>query len=45
MTEGHWQLEMGANVVAGGRVRFRVWAPDAPSVTIETYAPGEPDPH
>ena len=32
-----WQLEMGACVLDDGRVRFRVWAPDATSMAVEVY--------
>ncbi len=32
-----WQLEMGAEVIDGGRVRFRVWAPVARAVEVELY--------
>jgi maltooligosyltrehalose trehalohydrolase len=37
-----WQLEMGARVLDGGDVRFRVYAPRAHSVELETYPwPGD----
>lgn len=32
---------MGAQVIDGGRVRFRVWAPEARAVEVETYPPPE----
>jgi maltooligosyltrehalose trehalohydrolase len=32
-----WQLEMGARVLDGGRVRFCVWAPVAERVEVELY--------
>ncbi|MEX2160140.1 MAG: malto-oligosyltrehalose trehalohydrolase [Dehalococcoidia bacterium] len=32
-----WQLDMGARVLDGGRVRFRVWAPTSTSVEAEIY--------
>ena len=41
MEAGGWQLEMGAQVIDGGRVRFRVWAPAAHTVEVETYPPPE----
>ncbi len=31
------QLPLGASVIAGGRVQFRVWAPAATSVEVEVY--------
>ena len=37
MTVQPWQLEMGAQPVGGGRVRFRVWAPAASTVEVEIY--------
>ncbi|MEX1254334.1 MAG: malto-oligosyltrehalose trehalohydrolase [Dehalococcoidia bacterium] len=41
MAQTGWQLEMGAQVIAGGRVRFRVWAPAARSIEVELYPPPE----
>ncbi len=41
MSEAEWQLEMGARVLDGGRVRFRVFAPAARSVEVELYPPPE----
>ena len=41
MAKERWQLEMGARVIEGGRVRFRVWAPAASAVEVETYPPPE----
>jgi maltooligosyltrehalose trehalohydrolase len=32
---------MGAQVIGGGRVRFRVWAPAARSIEVELYPPPE----
>ena len=37
MTASSWQLETGAHVIDGGRVRFRVWAPAARKVEVEVY--------
>jgi maltooligosyltrehalose trehalohydrolase len=37
MASQPWQLQMGAQVIDGGRVRFRVWAPVARSVEVELY--------
>ena len=34
---GDWQLEMGAQVIEGDRVRFRVWAPERKTVEVEIY--------
>ncbi len=41
MTTQRWQLDMGARVIDGDRVRFRVPAPKARLVEVETYPPGE----
>ena len=41
MARERWQLEMGARVIEGGRVRFRVWAPAASTVEVEVYPPPE----
>ncbi|MCL5962079.1 MAG: malto-oligosyltrehalose trehalohydrolase [Chloroflexi bacterium] len=35
-----WQLDMGANVLPGGGVRFRVWAPAARAVEVELHVDG-----
>jgi maltooligosyltrehalose trehalohydrolase len=41
MASQSWQLQMGAQVIEGGRARFRVWAPAARSVEVEIYpSPG-----
>lgn len=37
MSKAGWHLEMGARVLDGGRVRFRVFAPVARSVEVELY--------
>lgn len=37
MATSPWQLEMGAQVIEGERVRFRVWAPTARAVEVELY--------
>ena len=41
MTAADWQLEMGAQVIDGGTVRFRVWAPASHVVEVELYPPPE----
>ncbi len=41
MTTTTWQLELGAQVLEGGGVRFRVWAPAANKVEVELYPPPE----
>ncbi len=41
MATSGWQLDMGAQVIEGGRVRFRVWAPAARTVEVEVYPPPE----
>ena len=39
MASSPWQLELGARMLDGGRVRFRVWTPAASSVEVEFYPP------
>ena len=38
-TAAPWQLEFGATVLAGGGVRFRVWAPLATTIDVKITAP------
>ncbi|OGO52051.1 MAG: malto-oligosyltrehalose trehalohydrolase, partial [Chloroflexi bacterium RBG_16_68_14] len=37
MSASRWQLDMGAQAIEGGRVRFRVWAPAARGAEVEIY--------
>lgn len=37
-----WELNMGASVIAGVGVRFRVWAPNARNVEVVLYEPSGP---
>jgi len=41
MATARWQLDMGAQVLDGGRVRFRVWATAARTVEVEICLPPE----
>src|SRR3972149_4784162 len=41
MATARWQLDMGAQVLDRGRVRFRAWAPAARTVEVEIYPPPE----
>lgn len=40
-----WKLDLGANVLDGGGVRFRVWAPNAQRVDVQLERDGEPVRH
>lgn len=35
-----WRLDLGANLLEASRVRFRVWAPRAKSVSVRLLDPG-----